>query len=499
MNISKNIDENLNFIKNAMSIPLSSDAILREFTIHGGGKTVRAFLVYYEGIASGQSIDQFILQSLHLMPRDENLRDLKDLIANQLLSANQLSVETEFSKVFQQVNYGGCAVFADTVDAAFVLDVKNWERRGIDTPVTETVTRGSQEAFIETMRINTGLVRRLVRQEKLICEDFRLGSKSHTPCNLLYIKDTVDDALVCELRRRLNAIDAEYIIDSGELEQLLEEFTFLPTPQILSTERPDRVAAALMEGKAAVILDGTPFVLVMPINAFDLIHTTEDRALRMPYANLVRVMRMIALMISLLLPAAFIAVSNFHQEVIPVHLLFAIAASRQGVPFSTLTELILFEIAFEIIREASVRIPASAGNAMGIIGGLIIGQAAVDANIVSPIVIIIVALTGIGSFTTPNYSLNFAFRITKYGYIVLAAVGGFLGLAMGIIVHLVLLCNSQSLGMPFLAPFSAASNSKEGTFFVKPIWKRFGYRHPRNWARGVQSTVSGPEDPIDIY
>ena len=496
MKIYKSIEKNLQHIKIAMSIPLSMDAILREFAIIFDHKKYKAFLIYYEGMVTSTRIDDFIMQSLHLIPPKGD-DDLKTTISEQLLSSNQLREFDTFEKVLGMVNYGGCAVFVDTIDTCFVLDVKGWERRGVSEPVAEGVIRGSQEAFIETIRINTGMIRRLVRQEKLICEGFLLGKKSQTPCNLMYIKGQADNKIVTELRRRINAINTDYITDSGELEQLIEDFSFFPSPQVLSTERPDRAATALMEGKAVIVLDGTPFVLIMPINAFELIHTPEDKALRFPYANLVRVMRILALFISLLLPAVFVAVCNFHQETIPVHLLFAISASRRSVPFTLITELILFEIAFEIIREASIRIPSTAGNAMGIIGGLIIGQAAIDANIVSPIVIIIVALTGIGSFTIPSYSLTFAYRILKYIYILLGAVCGFLGITFGLVIHLVMLCNSQSLGVPFLAPFSDSYKNTYGRLFVKPIWKRFPFKNPRKWASKTNSTNS-PVKSIEI-
>ncbi len=496
MKISSSIEDNLKYIKDAMSIPLSADAILREFAIIFNSKKYKAFLIYYEGMVDGSSIDGYIMQSLHLItPRGND--GLKATISEQLLSSNQLTVANDFDKTFDMVNYGGCAVFVETLNSCFVLDVKGWERRGVSEPVSENVIRGSQEGFTGTVRVNTGMIRRLVRQEKLICEGFKLGKKSKTPCNLMYIKDIADNKIVTEIKRRIEAIDTDFITDSGELEQLMEDFTYFPSPQIISTERPDRTANALMEGKAVLLLDGTPYALIMPINAFELIHTPEDRALRFPYANLVRIMRIIALFISLLLPAVFIAMCSFHQESVPVHLLFAISASRRSVPFSLITELILFEIAFEIIREASIRIPSSAGNAMGIIGGLIIGQAAIDANIVSPIVIIIVALTGIGSFTIPSYSLTFAYRIMKYVYILLGATSGFLGITFGIAVHLVMLCNSQSLGVPFLAPFSDCTSNSYGRLFVKPVWKRYSYKNPRKWAEGTDSTQS-PTDSIQI-
>ena len=494
--ISKSIEKNLQTIKEIMHIGVSQDAILREFAIYRGGKNIPAFLTYYEGVASGDSIDEFIMQSVHLLPQNEK-EDLRSSMKNVLLSANQLTETNDFDEVMEMVNYGGCAVFLDGIDCAFVLDVKGWQRRGISEPLTENVIRGSQEAFIESVRVNTGMIRRLVRDKDLLCEGFKIGTMSKTPLNLLYIKGVADEKTVLEIKRRINAIDTEYITDSGELEQLLEDFTFFPSPQIISTERPDRAVSAILEGKIVAALDGTPFVLIMPVNAFELFHTPEDKALRFWYVNFVRVMRIASVFISLLLPAVLIAVCDYHREAVPVNLLFAISSSRNGVPFSLILELILFEAAFEIIREASIRIPSLSGNAIGIIGGLIIGQAAIDASIVSPIVIICVALTGICSFAIPNYSLTFTFRIVKYIHIILAYFAGMFGVAAGVFLHLLLLCNSQSFGIPFLAPLSNIDGDGSGRLFVKPIWKRKEYKNPRSWASGVNSTKT-PVNKITI-
>jgi len=496
MNTFNQIQKNLEYVKAEMSIPLSTDAILREFAIFYHGKKYTAFIVYYEGLASNESIDGYIMQSLHLLPQLGN-ESLKDTITDQLLSCNQLTVSNDFRDIFDRLNYGGCGLFVDTIDECFVLDVKNWKKRGISDPISENVIRGSQEAFIETMRTNTSLIRRLVRQEQLVCEGFKLGISSKTPCNLLYIKGKTNQKTIDEVRRRLNSVKADHINDSGELEQAIEDFSFYTSPQIIATERPDRASTALMEGRVVVVLDGTPFALIMPINAYDLFKTTDDRSLRFPYVNFVRVLRILSIITSLLLPSVFVAVCCFHQEAIPIHLLFAVSASRRAVPFSVITELILFEIAFEIIREASIRIPSPAGNAMGIIGGLIIGQSAIDANLVSPIVIIIVAVTGIGSFATPNYSLTFSFRILKYVYIVFASFAGFLGIALFMVIHLATLCDSQSFGMPFLAPFSKNSKPYANRLFIKPIWNRFGYIMPRKWTRGTNKTKT-PIKKIDI-
>lgn len=512
MKISKSIDENLSYIKERMAIPLSVDSILREFTINTGDSRIRAFLVYYEGTTKGTQIDAYIMQSLHLIPRDDTVENLADLIEHQLISRNQLVRIDDMDKMMDMVNYGGCAVFIDTLDVVFVADVKGWDTRGVDQPTAEAVIRGPQEGFNEVIRTNTGLLRKIIRNENMICEAFEVGKQSHTGCNLIYIKNVVNEQLLAEARRRLEQIEVDYIFDSGELEQLLEGFTFFPTPQILSTERPDRVAHNLADGKIAILLDGSPFALVLPINSFELTHTSEDQYLRYPYANLMRLMRVFAMLTALLLPGIFIAVVNYHHEAVPTHLLFAIGSTQEKVPFSIIFEILLLEVAFEFVREACVRVPSTVGQTLGIVGGLVIGQAAVEANIVSPIVIIIIALTAIGSFATPNYFLGFSFRILKYWYIILGAIGGFLGISVGLFLHLAVMCNTQSFGIPFMAPLAPKySQSGMGTFFVKPIWKREkrqGFLHPqkqdlqpsisRKWAVGDDSTLLEVEDETEV-
>lgn len=511
MKVSDDIAVNLEYMKKRLSYGLSVDVILKKFTVNAGiGRRYNAFLIYFEGTTSGTQIDQFIIESLHLIPRSAITENLSDLIEKQLISRNQLDRSDDFDNIIKGVNYGGCAVFVDTVACAFVADVKGWDDRGLDQPIAEAAVRGPQLAFNEVIRTNTGLIRKIVRNENLICESIDIGKTAVTSCNLMYIDGVANERLISEVRRRIKNITVDYLFDSGELEQLIEDFSILPTPQMLSTERPDRAAAALSAGKVAVLVDGSPFALVMPINFFELTHTSEDSYLRYPFANLIRIMRIPAMLASLLLPGIFIAVMNFHHDSIPLHLLFAIEASREKIPFSMLTELIILEFAFEFIREASVRMPGVGGSAIGIIGGLIVGQAAVDANLVSPIIIIVVSLTGIGSFVVPNYSLGLSFRIVKYFYIVLGAAGGFAGLSLGIFLQLIWLCSSQSFGIPFFAPLAPHyDNDSDGTFFVKPIWKRNkrakilaakkqGTGMSRYWARGTNTTKYFPDDTIDI-
>ena len=245
------------------------------------------------------------------------------------------------------------------------------------------------------------------------------------------------------------------------------------TNHILGTERPDRVARALSEGRVALILNGSPRALIFPTNAFELMHTAADAYMRSPYANMTRIIRMLAMFVSLLLPAIYLAITLFHQEMVPTFLIFAISAARENVPFPSIIELLLMDFSFEMIREAGIRMPGPIGSTLGIVGGLILGQSAVSAKIVSPIMIIIIALTGIGSFAITDYSLGWSYRILRIFFIILAALCGFYGVALGLFVYAVILGGQTSFGVPFLAPLTKGKKgSVTNSVFVSPIWKR---------------------------
>ena len=420
-------------------------------------------------------INNYILKPLMVITGldiKENARSLEEHIARQLLPHCQIKIRQAYSKVIDDINFGGCGIFADGVALAFSADVKGWEHRGIDKPNNEIVIRGPQEAFNELLRTNTAQIRKRLKDEDLIVEDVAIGKVSKTPCSMLYIKDIANESLVEEVRRRLESIHVDYMLDSGVLEQLIEDSTIYPSPQMISTERPDYVSEMLSNGRVAIIVNGSPNVLVAPTTAMELMHSAEDTYIRYPYANLLRYIRMIALFLALLLPAIYLAITSYHQEMIPTDLLLAVEASREKVPFPAVVELLLMELSFELIREAGLRVPGPIGPTLGIIGALILGQAAVAANIVSPILIIIVAVTGIGSFAIPNYSFGYSIRIMRFGFIFLSALAGFLGITAGLFVLGIWSTSLKSFGVPFMAPFGPkTSDSIRKTLFKAPEWK----------------------------
>lgn len=485
--ISGDLGFNINVIKKIYKIPGNSDLVSRQFNITAAGRVLKGYIVFIDGLTDRVSISNNILQPLMLLSNidiKEDVKNLGEYIYNRLLPFNQIKKVDNYKELVGNINFGGCGVFIDGLDYAFAADVKSWEHRTVSAPSSETVIRGPQEAFNEQLRANTALIRKILKDKDLMVEGTTVGKRSNTPCAILYIRDIANDSLVKEVMRRVKGVKVDYIFDTGELEQLIEDNTLLAAPQIIATERPDRVAMMLAHGNIAVILDGSPFVLVMPATITEFLHTTEDTNIRYPYVNFIRIIRIIGVLIALLLPGLYIAVTNFHQEMIPTNLLFAIEASRENVPFPSVVEILIMEFSFELIREAGIRVPGAIGSTIGIVGGLILGQAAVSANLVSPIMIIIVAITALGSFSVPSFSMSFSIRIIRFAYIILGATAGFLGIALGLMVNSLMLAASKSFGVPFLTPFGPITNGKySDKLSRKPIWKqekRPDYLNPKD-------------------
>ncbi|MFZ5753296.1 MAG: spore germination protein, partial [Bacillota bacterium] len=434
---------------------------------------LKAFAVFMEGLSDKDIINDVVLKPLMILSNLEEKTDLYNLaeyIKDNILPGNQVEITNEYKKIVESVNYGGTAVFIEGSPYCLLVETKGWDRRAVGKPATEQVIRGPHEAFNETLRSNTGLVRKLIRNEKLITEMFPLGERNKTNIAIMYIEDIANPELVREVKRRINSIKTDFVAESGILEQFIEDHPLMPSPQVLSTERPDRVAAFLVEGRVAIFVDGNPNILIVPTTLFSLLHSAEDYYLRMPYGNFVRLLRVVAVFIAIMTPSIYVAIITFHQEMIPTELILAIAASRETVPFPTILEVMMMELAFELIREAGVRVPGVIGNTIGIVGALILGQAAVQAGIVSPILIIVVAVTGLASFAIPNYSLSFAFRGVRFIFTLLAAGFGFFGVSAGLFLLLTTMCSMKSFGVPMLSPIGPRTKAGPDLVLRGPMW-----------------------------
>ena len=466
--ISKEYNSNLEYIKLRFNVPQNSDVIIKEIKIR---EKTRVFVVFYDGMSNGDVINTGVIKPLLEIPlfEKENIKITRDAVKQRLLVHNQVSERTDFDTVIDDINFGSCGIFIEGLNVCYSADVKGWPHRSVQKAENEQSLYGPQEAFADMLRGNSAQVRKYLKTEKLICESISVGNISRTPGVIMYISDVANSDLIDEVRRRINGISVDYVISSEEISLLIEENPLMITGHILATERPDRVARSLADGRVAVILNGSPRALIFPTNAYEMTHSASDSYLRTDFANMSRLIRIIATMISVLLPGLFLAVTMFHEEMLPTYLLYAISASRQNVPFPSVVELLLMDISFEMIREAGVRMPGPIGSILGIVGGLILGQAAVSAKIVSPIMIIIIAITGIGSFATADYSLGWSYRILKIIFVILAAIFGFYGIALGIFVYSMLLASSKSFGVPFLSPLPGNDFYKNAVF-VPPLW-----------------------------
>ena len=500
LNIFPSLSVNIEYMKTKYNILINSDIVLREFTLNARGKQYNAFLVYIDGMVNSQIMDDFILKPLMLRNKN-NLYDgsqnkvVSEAIANNitvrkvkkfdlakylndcLMPQNSVKKITSFSEAANGINSGNCVLFVDTLALAFDIEVKGFMQRSVDSPNNEIVIKGPHEAFVENIRTNTSLIRRIVNNENLIIENLEVGKITKTKCAVCYIQNVTNPDLVNEVKYRLNNLEIDSLLSAGELEQLIVDSNILGIPEVLSTERPDKATRYLLAGRVVVIVNGTPYGIIMPAILVDFLTSSEDSNLKTPFGNFLRGLRMLAAFITLLLPGLYVAITSFHQEILPTSLLYSILASRESVPFPIILEILLMEISFELIREAGLRVPSPVGPTIGIVGALVLGQAAVSAGIVSPILIIVVAITGIASFAIPDFSFGFHLRYFRFVFILLGFMAGFLGIGLGLFVYISILCSIKSFGVSFTSPFAPADNSKGNAYLLPPIWKR-EYRAP---------------------
>lgn len=484
---------NLEYLKTKYNLLINSDVKTRKIILPIANQKIEAFLLYIDGMVDEEIITNSVLQPLLLknsitMQENNTTKqsgritiknkinskfNLESFIYNGLITHNSTSKESEFEKVIQKVNSGFCALFVDTINCCFCIETKGFKGRSVSEPISENIVRGPQEAFVENIRTNTSMLRKIINNENLVIEEIDVGKISKTKVAVCYIKNIANDDLVAEAKYRINNLDIDYLLSSGQLEQFIKDNPKNSFPQAISTERPDKVSTYLLNGRIAIIVNGTPFVLVVPVIFIDFLASAEDRNLNYHFANFLRFIRAIALFFAIFLPGLYVAITNYHQELIPSELLFAIANAREAIPFPVFFEIIIMEISFELIREAGLRVSSSFSTTIGIIGALILGDAAVSASIVSPILIIIVAFTGICGFAIPDFSLTTSIRIYRFLYIILGYLAGFLGISCGFFIHFILLTNLNSFGVPYFAPYIPFENLNENNgYIVKPIWKR---------------------------
>lgn len=490
--ISKDIDENLKSIKELLKG--SSDLVIREFEA-GDVFRIKMATIYIDGLGSKEFVSQFAIGSLF---KEEELKSftlegyktsIMDAIMKDGITAADISEKEDFEAIIIDILSGEAILLMDGSTKAIKIATKSFPGRGVDEPKTESLVRGPREGFVESLRFNTALVRRRIRDSNLNIEMFQIGKRSKTDVALVFIEDIVDPKFLIEVRKRLDEIDIDAVIDSSTLEYLIEDNYLSPFPQIENTERPDSVSASLYEGRVSLIVDGSPFALVLPATLGTLLNSSEDYYSRWVDASAKRLLRLIAIVLILFPSALYVAITVYHPGILPTKLSYYLAASRINVPFPALVEAIMMESTMELLRESGTRISGPIGTTIGIVGGLIIGQAAVEAGIVSPLMIIIVAISSIATFAIPSYELSTAFRLFKFVLIIFSGVLGLFGLMLGVILIGTHILSLNSFGIPFSSPYSGLGVEEgdlKDTFVKAPLrtlWLRPGFTFPRNKKR----------------
>lgn len=453
--------------------PKNMDIVFREFSINTEPQR-KAMLVYYDGMTDRNVQNLAILQPLMLLAglRVDKEGGPLELFTGRLLPGSQLTYAETYKELAEGILAGSTAVLFDNCPKAVLVETKGWANRGVEKPENEAIIRGPQEAFTETFRTNTALIRKMLHAPDLITEMIRVGTVTRTIVGVMYLESVANPELVQEVMRRLSSIKTAFAIDSGMVEQLIEDHPYALTPQVIATERPDRAVASLVEGQVVIVVDNSPYVLIAPATFYSLFQTGEDAYLRWPLGSVNRLIRFLGLLIATFLPGFFIAVTTFHHEMIPTDLLMSIAGNREKVPFPSIVELLAMELAFELIREAGIRIPGVVGTTLGIVGALILGQAAVAANVVSPITIIVVAVTAIGTFTIPNYPLSYVVRVIRFVYILLAGVLGMFGVVLGAFIQFGFLTSVKSFGVAYFAPVSPTTRRSQDVITRGQLWSQ---------------------------
>ena len=453
----------------------SPDIVIREFEM-GNPKVIIA-AIYTSGLADQNMVSEFVMHSLMIDSIDETHinripeKNIFDFIKDNALTIGEVKVVKDWNGLLLSILSGDTVILVNGWTQAIVGGTRGGESRSVSEPTSQVVIRGPKDGFTESIGTNIALVRRRIKSPNLWVEPMKIGEVTQTDVALMYIKDIVNDKLVQEAKERLNRIKIDSVLESGYIEELIQDETYTPFPTIYNTERPDAVAGNLLEGRIAIFVDGTPFVLIAPTTFFMYFQATEDYYHRFDIGIAVRLLRYLAFLISLLGPSIYIAAITFHQEMIPTSLLISLSAQREGVPFPALIEALIMELSFEILREAGIRMPRAIGQAVSIVGGLVLGQAAVQAGIVSSAMVIVVSITGIASFATPAFNMAISIRLFRFLIMIFAATYGFYGIAIINMIIIAHLCGLRSFGIPYmasLAPF--ITRDQKDTVLRLPRW-----------------------------
>lgn len=474
MELYKNIDDSISKIKNDSG--KSVDLNIKEIYI---GKK-RLVSIYLETITSSEQINNYVLKSIGKTIIDEenlNFKDIYKYFYNTIPSGSLKELNT-FKDLYNYLYSGFEIILVEDTKKGIAFEMRATLDRGVSTPTSEAIVRGPKDGFTENFNKNLGLIRRRIKSPTLFAKEKKIGRKTQTRVGILYMNDIADNSLINEVNKRLDSIDIDAIIDSGYLRELIEKDSKSNFPTIMSTERPDKACMALLEGKVIIILDNSPFALIIPTFFIDYFHTTEDYYQKSVNISFIRILRFIAFLISIITPAYYVAITTHNQSSIPSGFLLNFASQRQGVPFPGFVEALIMMIAFEILKESDTRSPSVGGSAISILGGIIIGDAAVSAGIVSPIMVIVISITAISALVFSSIDVVNAIRVWRILFLISAALLGIYGIIILGILFILKLCSIETFGKPFMFPFAPFNLKEQKDTIIRMSKDKLWNRNP---------------------
>lgn len=470
--LCRDLKTSMNKMKGIFEADINRDFVIREIHIKSIDRD--GTLLFLLGM-----VDQNIIQRDIMTPLlTETIsgivnEDIGTVLMKRILTCKNVRKVNNYRAVTDEILMGNTVLLIQGYNEAISISTTSYEHRAVEKPTSENTLKGPKEAFVESELVNRSLVRKALRNEKLVTECMIIGERAIDDLYIMYVKNLANPELVDIVKNRIKQVKVSSIETLSLLEQYIEDRSYSIIPTVIATERPDRVVSFLLEGHIALFMDGSPTALVVPVTFWSFFHSPEDQYQRWLYGNFIRFIRIISVIIALLAPAIYIAVSSYHVDMIPTDLVLAIAASRETLPFPAIIEVFIMEISFELLREAGIRIPTPIGPTIGIVGALILGQAAVQANIVSPILVIVVAITGLGSFAIPEASLSFIVRIARFAFLIAGALMGFYGIAALLTSSIAYISTLKSFGVPWLSPVAPHYRSSKDTLALPPVWKQW--------------------------
>lgn len=465
--LSNKIGDNVEWLANMLGNP--PDLVTREITIG----THKVTVVYSEALVEKNIINN-LLYGLMIDSNKSFImqEDLFNAVKEKILNSGNIAEVTTLGKALEAITFGDSVVLFDGYTKALTLDTKSWAARAVEDSKIESTLRGPRDAFNENITTNLALIRMRLKDPKLRVYRTFVGERTNTALMILYVEDIAKPEIFDELLQRIDKVEVDGVLGSGKLEQLIEDNIFSPFPQALFSERPDKAVAHLLEGRYVILVDGTPFSLIVPVTMAQFLSSPEDYSDKWLTASAVRLLRYAAVLMSMFLPAIYIALTTFHYHLIPSQLILPIAESRAVVPFTPFTEAIIMELTLELLREAAIRLPSAVGQTIGVVGGIIVGNAAIQAGLFSPLLIIVVALTAISTFIIPNYNFGLAVRFVRFPIAIISSIFGGFGIIIAWIMLTTHLVTLESFGVPYAAPFAPLrfSDLKDTIIKVHPSY-----------------------------